>query len=182
MAIQPFTAAQPQGPAPESITTHRAWRHTIGRLSCLPRAFIYTSFFLAQIAKIAVKTVIATVTLGQLYRVGPVGHRFTFKAIVRDGIAALAFLDRIVNSAFCVVFAPPKQYRSLADAFAKSAEIVFFDKYHFDKKEGKETTLFQILGMITVKRPQLHKQIIQRDYIGSDKLLSEKVRKAVQAG
>ncbi len=108
------------------------WRHTIGRVSSLARTPIYLFGTFAQTGKIFVKMVVACLTLGQLHRLN--FHKFTFDAVARDSIFLLSMLEKVGGSAIHFLAAPPKKYKSFAEAFKKSMSIVFLDDYHTEGK------------------------------------------------
>lgn len=164
----------------ETISTSRVWRHTIGRISCAIRVPFYALATLAQTGKTIVKAVVATITLGQLHRLGVNGHKFTFQAVARDAVGILSLVDRTANSVICSVCAPPKEYRSLAKALSKSAELVFSDNYHtHGEQEVKVSELFEGFRK---QRSQYQFQITQCDCAASDKIVTQALRDTVKAG
>lgn len=154
----------------EQVTTHRAWRHTIGRISSAVRIPVYAAAVLAQAGKTAIKGVVAVVTFGQADKLfGACGQKFTFKAVARDAVMGITLVDRMVNSIICTAYAPPEKYRSLLEAMKNAGKIVFLDGYHHtDGRAHKVSSLFKLH---CAKRAQYHKQIVQCDNISRSDLV-----------
>lgn len=145
----------------QKVTTHRAWRHTVGRISCLARIPIYTLAVAAQAGKTLIKMPVSIFVSGGNWLFNSKKlTSWSFSGVARDAMMAGHFIDRTVNSALCVIFAPPKRYHSLPGAFVGTAKIVVLGIHH-TSQEGKVMPVDKLFNGVFKRRSEYHRQIIQ---------------------
>lgn len=154
----------------EKVTTNRAWRHTVGRISCLARIPIYTLGTLLQAAKTSIKGIVSPlVSLGRWATGSDKLESWSFSGVAKDALMTGHLIDRTMNSAFCVLFAPPKPYYSFWEAVKSTGNIVALGNHQSSK--GGSQLVSTVFAKVVYARPQYHKQIIQTDRIYNDKLV-----------
>lgn len=165
------------------VTTHRAWRHTVGRISCLARIPIYGIAIALQTGKTVIKGIVSPfVSFGRWATGSEKLESWSFNGVARDTIMVGNLIDRTVNSALCVICAPPKQYRSFVEACSDYFSIVFMGSQHNETSKGV-TTPGELFDMMVLARPQYHKQIIQCESIYNNEiLLTYRLGSRIKAG
>jgi len=147
------------------VTTHRGWRHTIGRISCLARISIYGITTLLQTTKTVIKGIVSPVVSFIAWATDTKKlDSWTFSGVAKDAIMVGSLVDRTLNSALCVICAPPKKYHSLWGALKGSANILI------GRHQDVNLTVHQLFFKETTLRAQYHKQIIQCDCVYTSKL------------
>ena len=177
-----------------TVTTHRGWRHSVGRISCLASIPFYALGALGQGAKTVIKGIVSpVVSFGRWSTGSKKLESWSFSGVAKDAIMTGRLIDRTLNSALCVICAPPKQYFSFCEAL-NGARTTVLGKYHVMGKNRTAPTVGQLFFMAVNKRAQYHKQIVQCKYIHSSKLIgvvkidgreeyvSEKMKENVKAG
>jgi hypothetical protein len=85
-------------------------------------------------------------------------------------------VDRLLNTALCVICAPPKQYHSFWEALKVSGRLAIGSYNRSDYKVG------ELFANVIRIRPQYHKQIIQCKGIYSDAMKHSYFKNDVKAG
>lgn len=155
------------------ITTSWLWRHIIGRISCAARIPIYASAAIAQGTKTGIKAIVSPVVtaIACLSNTDKL-DAWTFTGVAKDAIMTAGLIDRTLNSALCVLCAPPKEYRSFIEAVGGAVTIVVVGKHHnHHGQNGLPITIETLAKLVFLYRPQYHKQMIACDYIYSSSLL-----------
>ena len=161
----------------EAVTTHRAWRHTIGRLSNLARIPIYGLATVFQAAKILIKLPFtAFVSAGRWLFDSEKLSSWAFEGVAKDAIMIGSLVDRTLNSALCVLCAPPKQNHSFWEAIKIAGKITIGEYNQHDK------TVADLFAFATQGRAQYHKQIFQCECIAADGFVSPKLKSRIKAG
>jgi len=146
-------------------TTHFAWRHTIGRVSCLARIPIYALGILLQTAKTVIKGIISPVASFIAWAADTDKlDSWTFSGVGKDAIMTGHLTDRMFSSAIGVFFAPPKQYHSCWKALKDTVKTVALGSHH------QIQTVEELYFLKITCRAQYHKLIIGCDQIGSREL------------
>lgn len=147
------------------VTTHRAWRHSIGRISCLTRIPIYALGTLFQTAKTVIKGFISPIASFIAWKADTDKlDSWTFSGVGKDAIMASHLADRMFSSAIGVIFAPSKQYHSFWGALKDTVKTVALGSHQQIKTVGE-------LYFLKIRcRAQYHKLIVGCDQIGSREL------------
>lgn len=113
---------------PENPIADKAWRHTIGRVSCAMRIPIYLIATGALAVKMTLRGIATPFIGGGAWLLDKEAKSFSPKAVGTD----LAFLgiciDKTIGSLLGVICAPPKNYQGLDMVTHKITQIVYNEK------------------------------------------------------
>lgn len=148
------------------ISEIRPWRWIIGRVSCGLRIPVYLLTSVLQTLKMGAKFFVSCITFNQLRRF-ECTRSWTFQGLAKDGIANLSLLQHTINSIWCVIWAPPKNYNSFCDSL-KVCGKTLWGSYHKVEETRDQNEIGRVWFAFKVRVPNYLKQIIQSDCIMSE--------------
>jgi hypothetical protein len=147
---------------PSVESDSRLRRHIVGRISCLARLPIYGLGLILLVLKTAVKIPIAFIVTPIAACFGKKGS-WTFSGVAKDAIMVGSLMDRMGCTALCVIYAPPKQYRSLGCAASDTFKIVVRASYQKGSAVGETSTVDEVFERAILLRAQYHKCIVDQE-------------------
>ena len=170
--LENVSRSNSSSPTQEIEQTGRLWRWTVGRASSAIKVPVYTVIAALHLIKIVGKILANIVFLGQVSKFCNQTKTWNFAGIARDGISFMDKVQRTVNSAWCTVWAPSKNYRSLGEAASKSLKDLV-EGTVYQAPELPNCWKFQ-WTVLKASIPNYFKQIIQCDSCANSFLKSIK--------
>lgn len=130
----------------------RLWRHSIGRISCAVRIPFYLAAIPTILIKIGLKFTVSLIQLplnvckfagkGIHYLLSSDKNKkwnftplyihkdWNFDGVARDLLMTLFLAERVINCTWCIIVAPPEDYKTLLEAATSCYSIIFKGNYH----------------------------------------------------